>query len=155
MWLFYVCFYFLFYLNNQLNNTFSLKQISRHSNFDDNLISRQHKLNLMADFVRVKNENPKPKQSEIANQLSYSTSTSQRYRNCKNMVLPYRIHPNNTNKQTKKAKNTIFDNNSHHDYDLERPQMTSNDIKRPQSSSNGKKKRTKNNLKSGFVHDYV
>ena len=29
----------------------------------------------MADFMRVKNENPKMKQSEIASQLGYSTST--------------------------------------------------------------------------------
>ena len=31
--------------------------------------------------------------------------------------------------------------------------MTSKDLKRPQSSSNGKKVKTKNILKSGFVHD--
>ena len=31
----------------------------------------------MADFMRVKDENPKMKQSEIANQLGYSTSTLQ------------------------------------------------------------------------------
>ena len=33
----------------------------------------------MADFMRMKNKNPKMKQSEIANQLGYSTSTLQRY----------------------------------------------------------------------------
>ena len=33
--------------------------------------------------------------------------------------------------------------------------MTSNDLKTPQSSSNGKKVKTKNNLKGGFVHDNV
>ena len=32
----------------------------------------------MADFMRMKYENPKLKQSEIANQLGYSTSTLQR-----------------------------------------------------------------------------
>ena len=78
----------------------------------------------MADFMRVKYENPKLKQSEIANQLGYSTSTLQRYRIDINMVSPYTIHPNNTNKRTKKYKNTNFDNNSHRDHDLERPQMT-------------------------------
>ena len=31
--------------------------------------------------MRMKYENPKLKQSEIANQLSYSSSTLQRYRN--------------------------------------------------------------------------
>ena len=50
-----------------MNNTFSLQQISRTSNLVAILISRQYKLNLMADFMRVKNKNPKLKQSEIAN----------------------------------------------------------------------------------------
>ena len=43
------------------------------------------------------------KQSEIANQLSMSSFTLQRYRNDINMLSPYRINPNNTNKRTKKA----------------------------------------------------
>ena len=107
----------------------------------------------MADFMRVKYEKPKMKQSETSNQLGYSTSTLQRYRNNNNILSPYRIHPKNTNKQRKKGKITKFDNNSHHDPDLKRPQMTSNDLKRPQSTSNenGKKAKLKNNLKGGFV----
>ena len=48
--------------------TVSLQQISRTSTLDANLISRQYKLNLMAGFMRMKYENPKLKQSEIANQ---------------------------------------------------------------------------------------
>ena len=63
-----------------MNNTFSLQQISKTSNLDANLISRQYKLNLMADFMRVNYENPKLKQSEIANKLGLSSSTLQRYR---------------------------------------------------------------------------
>ena len=59
----------------KMNNTFSLQQISRTSNLDANLISRQYKLNLMANFMRVKYENPKLRQSEIPNQISLSTST--------------------------------------------------------------------------------
>ena len=38
--------------------------------------------------MRVKYENPKLEQSEITNQIYYSTSTLQRYRNDKNMVSP-------------------------------------------------------------------
>ena len=60
-----------------MNNSFSLLQISRTGNLDSNLIFRRYKLNLMTDFMRVKYENPKMKQSEIANQLGYSTSTLQ------------------------------------------------------------------------------
>ena len=126
-----------------MNNTFSLQQISRTSNLDANLISRQYKLNLMADFMRVKYENPKLKQSEIANQLGLSTSTLQRYRNDINMLSPYRIHPNNTNKRTKIAENTNFDNNSHHEHDFK---MTSNDLK---TTSNELVKNKRNKLKGG------
>ena len=108
-----------------MNNNFSLQQISRTSNLDANLISRQFKLYLMADFMRVKYDNPKLKQSEIATQLGLSTSTLQRYRNDINMLSPYRIYPNNTTKRTKTAKNTNLDN-SHHEHDLK---MTSNDLK--------------------------
>ena len=109
----------------------------------------------MVDFMRVKYENPKIKQSEIANQFGYSSSTLQRYRNDVNMHSPYRIQPINTNKQQKKGKNTNFDNNSHHDPDLKRPQMTSNDLKRHQSTSNesGKKAKTENNINVGFVQE--
>ena len=82
----------------------------------------------MADFMRIKYENPKLKQSQISNQLSYSTSTSQRYRNDINMLSPYRIYPDNTNKRTKKASNTNFDNNSQHNPDVKRPQMISSDL---------------------------
>ena len=76
------------------------------------------------------------KQSEIANQLGYSTSTLQRYRNGINMLSPYRIQPNNTNKRTKMASKTNFDNNSHCKQDPKRPQKTSNDLKRAQRTSN-------------------
>ena len=86
-----------------MNNSFSLQQISATSNLDANLIARQYKLSLMANFMRSKYENPKLKQSEIANQLGYSTCILQRYRNDKNMLSPYRIQPNNTNKRSKKG----------------------------------------------------
>ena len=94
-----------------MNSTFSLQQIQKTSNLDAILISKQYKLNLMADFMLMKYENPKLKQSQIANQIGYSTSTLQRYRNDINMLSPYRINPNNINKRTKKASITNFDNN--------------------------------------------
>ena len=112
-----------------MNNTFSLQQISRTSNLDAILISRQNKLNLLADFMRVKYENPKMKQSEIANQLGVSSSTLKRYANDINMLSPYRSHPNNTKKRAKKVKITNFDINSLHGCAPKRAQMTSNDPK--------------------------
>ena len=116
-----------------MNNSFSLQQISRTSNLDSNLIPRQYKLNLMADFMRVKYENIKMKQSEIANQLGYSTSILQRHRNYMNMLSPYGIQSNNTNKQRKKTSNSKSNNDLHRDPDLKRPQMTSKDLSRLQA----------------------
>ena len=95
----------------------------------------------MADFMKVKYENPRMRQSEIANQLGMSSSTLQRYRNDINMLSPYRISPNNTKKRSKKAK--IEDIG-----DLKRPQMTSNDVK---TTSNETVKNKKNNLKGGAI----
>ena len=130
-----------------MNNSFSLQQIQKTSNLDANLISRLYKLNLMADFIRVKYENPKMKQCEIANQLGMSSSTVQRYRNDINMLSPSRISPNNVKKRSKKAK--IDDIN-----DLKRPQMTSNDVKTT-SNDNNKKIKTKNNLKGGSIQNNI
>ena len=56
----------------------------------------------MADFMKMKHKNPKLKESQKANQISYSTSTSQRYKNDINMLSPYKIISNNTKKRTKK-----------------------------------------------------
>ena len=128
-----------------MNNSFSLQQIQKTSNLDANLISRQYKLYLMADFMKVKYENPRMKQSEIANQLGMSSSTIQRYRNDINMLSPYRISPNNVKKRTKKAK--IDDIG-----DLKRPQMTSNDSK---TTSNETVKNKKNKLKGGAIQENI
>ena len=111
-----------------MNNIFPLQQKSRTGTIDNNLISQQYKLNLMADFMQIKYENPKLKQSELANQLSYSSSTLQRYSNGTNMLSPCRIQPKNTNKRTKKSLNTNSNNNSHSDSDAKRLQMTSSDL---------------------------
>ena len=91
-----------------MNNNFSLQQIQKTSNLDANLISRQYKLNLMADFMKVKYENPRMKQSEIANQLGMSSSTLQRYRNDINMLSPYRISPEIPKNVQKRLKSTIM-----------------------------------------------
>ena len=73
------------------------------------------------------------------------------------MLSPYRIHPYNTNKGTNNVRYANFDNSSHREHNLERPQMTSNDLKRPQATSDesSKKGKTKNTLKGGFVHNSV
>ena len=85
-----------------MNNSFSLQQIQKTSNLDANLKSRQYQLNLMADFMRTKYENPKMGQSEIANQLGLSSSTLQRYRNDINMLSSYRINQIITIKEQKR-----------------------------------------------------
>ena len=105
-----------------MNNTFSLQQIQKTSNLDANLISRQYKLNLMCDFMRIKYENPRLKQSEIADRLNCSSITLQRYRNDLDMLSPYRIRSNNTNKRTKKLKIQIL-------MKIHHPIMTTKDLK--------------------------
>ena len=42
----------------------------------------------MPDFMQMKHENPKLKQSEIADRLGNSSSTLQRYRNDINILRP-------------------------------------------------------------------
>ena len=84
-------------------NTPSLNEINRTVNMDPNLITKHYKLKLMNDFLNIKYQNPKMKQSEIANQLDISSSTLKRYRNDINMLSPYRINQNNGKKTNKKG----------------------------------------------------
>ena len=68
------------------------------------------------------------------------------------MHSPYRINPNHTNKRAKKALNTNFNNHSHREHDVKRPQMTSNYLKTTQTKSNEK---NKNALKAGSMQENV
>ena len=119
-------------------NTPSLNEIYKTPNMDPNLLTRHYKLKLMNDFMHIKYQNPKMKQSDIANNLNMSCSTLQRYRNDINMLSPYRINPNNTKKRSKKAK--IDDIG-----DLKRPQMTSKELV----------KNKKNKLKGGSLQENI
>ena len=130
-----------------MSKTPSLNEINKTANMDPNLLTRHYKLKLMNDFMHVKYQNPKMKQSEIANHLNMSPSTIPRYRNDINMLSPYRINPNNTKKRSKKAK---IDDIS----DLKRPQMTSNDLETSQSNTKSNKK-NKNIVKGGSAPDKV
>ena len=91
----------------------------------------------MAKFMQNKFENPKLTQSERAKQLSYSSSTLKRYRNDMNMVSPYRFQSKINNKRSNKFQiqvllTTHIVNTGTHE--LERPQMTPNEIfKTPES----------------------
>ena len=126
-------------------NTPSLAEMIKTANMDPNLLIRHYKLKLMIDFMNIKYQNPKMKQSEIANQLNMSTSTIQRQRNDINLLSLYRINPNNVKKRPKKAK--IDDNG-----DLKIPQMTSDDLK---TTSKDNKTKTKNNLKGGSLQENI
>ena len=96
--------FFFHLLFKNLNEQQFLYNISKTGNLDFNLISRQYKLKLLAKFMQIKFQNSKLKQSEIADQLGYSSSTLQRYRNDINMLSRYRIQPNITNKLKKGFK---------------------------------------------------
>ena len=126
-----------------MNNTPSLNEINKNSTMDPNMLTKYYKLKIMNDFMNIKYQNPKMKQSEISSQLNMSSSTIKRYRNDINMISPYRINPNNAKKRQKKAKN---DDNG----ELKRPQLISNDLK---TTSNDKKTKSKNVLKGGSVQE--
>ena len=124
------------------------------------MISRQYEISLMVRFKQIKFENPKLRQFEIANHLSYSSTTLQRYKNDKNMLSPYWIQPNITNKRSEKVSNTNLDNNSQCEHDLKRPQLTSNDLVKPDTNTEFIIKRTSNKrnksvLKAGSAHEIV
>ena len=76
------------------------------------------------------------------------------------MLSPYRIQPNNTNKQQKNTLNTNSNYDLHRDPDLKRARMTSNDLKRRQLTSSNEnvkspKNKKKNFVKAGSVHNNV
>ena len=126
-----------------MNNIPSLNEINRTANMDPNLLTRHYKLKIMNDFMYMKYQNPKLKQSDFANSLNMSSSTIQRYRNDINMQSPYRINPNNVKKRPKKAK--IDDIG-----ELKRPQMTSNDSKMTLNETV-----KKNKLKDGAIQENI
>ena len=99
----------------------------------------------MAKFMQIKFENPKMKQSEKADQLGYSISALERYRNVLNKLSFYRIQPNATNKRSNKVSNTNLRNNPHREQDLKRPQMTTNVVAKPETNTEGTVKRTSKN----------
>ena len=133
-----------------MNSSFSLQQIQKTSKIDPNWRSRQYKLLLKAQFLQIKIENPELKQSEITDQLSCSSSMLTRYRNDINMLSPNRIHPNITNKRSKKVVKTKLDKTLSPKHDLERPQMTSNDLVKPDTNRESTIKRTSNQRNKKF-----
>ena len=60
-----------------MNNTPSVNEINKTANMNTNLLTRHYKVKLMNDFMYIKYQNPKMKQSVIANQLNLSSSTLQ------------------------------------------------------------------------------
>ena len=121
-----------------MNNTISLKQISRTGNLKANLILRQRKLNLMAPFMEINSINPIMNQKDNAEELCYSSSILQRYR--------YDI----------KRQSPFKTNNP------KRCPRTSNDLKKSRTTSKHakenvepvfKKTKTKNILRGGGPND--
>ena len=94
--------------------------------------------------MEIKSINLKLKQSELAKELGCSSINSQRYRQDINMFSPYRISPN-----SHKRKQKI----SNHEHDLERPQLTSNEVTNENVKS--LKSKNRNNLKGGSIHKNI
>ena len=91
-----------------MNITPSLSEINKIANMDANLITKCYKIKNMNDFMNVKYQNPRLKQSEIASQIKMSTSSIQRQRNDIKRNSPYRINPNNVKKRQKRPKSMIM-----------------------------------------------
>ena len=129
-----------------MNSTFSLEQTSQTGNLDSKLLLHRYQFNQPALFLEIKSVNPTLRHDQIAKEIGCSSSTLQRYRNHIIMLSLFRF-PSNSHKRREKISNR--------EHDLERPQMTSNDLKRSQliskeSSPNietGKPK--KNKMKGG------
>ena len=136
-----------------MNTTYSLNQIQKTGDLNADLITRQNKTDKMAKFMETKSNNPKLKESEIANLLDLSSSTIQRYRKEINILSPYRIPLSSKSNQTRKQKttNTNLDDVKVTSNDLK---MTSNDLKMTsddlKTTSNEPVKNKKNKLKSGY-----
>ena len=91
-----------------MNITPSLSEINKTATMDPNLITKYYKIKIMNDFMNVKYQNPRLKQSEIASQLNMSTSSIQRQRNDINMNSPYRINPKDVKNDKKRPKSMIM-----------------------------------------------
>ena len=74
-----------------MKNTFFSQQLSQTDNLESVLITRQHEIIVMAQFLESKKNNLTLKQSEIseiAKKLGMSSSALQRYRNDINKLSP-------------------------------------------------------------------
>ena len=121
-------FIFFSYLNTKMNNTFSLEEISKTGNLDFKLIFRQHEPSSSARFIEIKSLNAKLRQEQMAKEVICSSSNLRRYRDDVYMLSQYRI-PSNSHKRKQKIPITNFDDDSHREHHLRRPQMTPNDLK--------------------------
>ena len=102
---------------------------------------RQYKSDKMAKIMEIKSNNPRLKQSEIANLLDLSSSTVQGYRREINMLSPYRIPPSSkTNQRKQKTPNTYLDDVKVTSNDLK---VTSNDLKTTSNEAGKNKKKMK------------
>ena len=90
---------------------------------------RQYKVDLIARFEEVESVNPKLIQDQKAKEIGRSSSTLKRYRHDINRLSPYKNPPNNTHKRKQKISNTTLDDKSNQEHELEKRQMTTEDLK--------------------------
>ena len=99
----------------------------------------------MADFIQMKYENPKLKQSELAKQLGYSSSTLHRYRNDINMLYHTEVNQiTPINEQKMFQLQTLIT--------IHIVIMTSNDLVKHNTKSI---KKNKIILKDGSIHEDI
>ena len=71
-----------------MSNNFTIDQLSKSQTIDPNSINRLYKINMMLNFMEIRSNNPKMKQSQICKQLGTSDSTIKRYRDDIQMDSP-------------------------------------------------------------------
>ena len=100
--------FLLFVLIRYINEKYLLSRSNtKIGDLNADVIMRQYKFDKMANFMEIKSNNPRLKQSENAKLLELSSSTIQRYRRETNMPSPYRLPPScKTNRTRKKSYQT-------------------------------------------------
>ena len=108
----------------------------------------------MAMVLKIKSVKPKLKQDQLAKELGCSSSNLQRHRHDVKTLSTYRI-PSNSHKRRQMISDKNLDDNTNHEHDLKRHQITSNDLKgsRTISNADSTSNNKKSKLKGGSMHE--
>ena len=128
-----------------MSNKFTIDQLSKSQTIDPNSINRLYKINMMLNFMEIRSNIPKMKQSQICKQLGTSDSTIKRYRDDIQMDSPYK-RKNYKKKKPNQSSDTTTENTSI-------SQQTTNESVKNKIIEKRIKNRLKNEIKGGNISD--